>query len=151
MKDVSKETRTALNSIYERLKDELLAFDAPDCLTLEVTLYGVRHLCYVLDGFDSKLHYSMDFTEGENYRHSKGKTPINCLFASSSVIPFERKFDLMHEAIETFLMRWCGMTYDEAHEIANSYERAYRLEYRNRRPKDEIKYFKLHEGELVRE
>ena len=138
-----------LPDVYAYLKNKLMVFDDPACIDTDIVMAGKKFKCVVIDAFDAKLNHNMDFTEGDNGWHEKWDVPKDVLCASSDSPPFERKFNLMHEAIESLMMWLAGYDYNHAHDVANAYEKMFRLEYANRRPDMDRRYYRLRNGKLV--
>jgi HK97 family phage portal protein len=75
------------------------------------------------------VQWNMDFIEGG---HDLIYTfiPMNTVWIDGTAPEHEYKFNLLHELIERHLMAG-GKGYDEAHEIANIFEREKRLEFKS--------------------
>jgi hypothetical protein len=83
---------------------------------------------YAVDFSPIEAFDSMDTVVGANYEKWPAIVPAGQLWADAHEAASEWPHILLHEAVETTLMR-AGWTYDEAHEVANYHERLFMQEY----------------------
>lgn len=92
---------------------------------------------YIVDGAYVKLKWYEDFTEGSNFMVAgKGNEPHpvldfipdNEIWLDGRMTVHELPFILYHELIEVRFMKK-SLSYDDAHELANSYETEARIKY----------------------
>ena len=82
---------------------------------------------YAVDGAAIKVQHYPDFVEGGNDLRYPGFMPANTIWVDANVAPDQWRAIILHEVVERRLMSQ-GLTYDEAHPIANRYEMEYRRE-----------------------
>jgi hypothetical protein len=83
---------------------------------------------YSVDGDEVKTKYCMDFVEaGNDARYTF--IPSNQVWVDIEINIRDHPFIVYHEVIERTLMKRVGLSYDEAHNIANKYEKERRVEF----------------------
>jgi ankyrin repeat protein len=97
--------------------------DADD--RIDKTFIGyVKYDLFLVNGDEVKDKYGMDFMDGGNFE-SYGFIGDGEIWVDWDIEPHDWKFIFLHEITETHLMMG-GMKYDDAHVIANKYEKRYR-------------------------
>jgi hypothetical protein len=103
---------------------------------------------YLVDGNAVKLRYKMDFVEGNNSMESSW-IPKDELWISDELVPKYWAPVLYHEAHEWRDMRR-GMSYDQAHRIANRHEKVLRKGMEDENNEDAAKICNAPDGKIVR-
>ena len=76
----------------------------------------------LVDGDAIKKKYFMDYVEGGNDMAYKWM-PKNQIWIDDNMSPKVMPHIIYHEYLERYLMKYKGMKYDDAHKIANKYEK----------------------------
>jgi hypothetical protein len=102
---------------------------------------------YIVDGDFIKIKWMGDFTEGGNFCvYGPGNStypdldfiPDHEIWVDGRISIHELSFILYHELIEVrFMLK--GLKYDDAHEIANAYEKEARIHYTLKNQKEKIR------------
>jgi len=75
-----------------------------------------------VDGDKVKERFEMDFVEGGNDQRY-GFIPPKTVWVDNRLDKEDWRYIILHETVERTLMKYLGLTYDQAHEIANWEER----------------------------
>ena len=81
---------------------------------------------FLVDGDKIKIKYDLDFVEGGNdaiYNY----IPANTLWIDKNLDKHEYPFIILHEFVERYLMKKYGLEYNDAHDLANHYEKKFRI------------------------
>lgn len=86
----------------------------------------LEYKVYIVDGDLIKIHCNMDFVEGSNFR-AADYVPGNQIWLDNNIDIHDWAFLLFHESVELLHMK-TGIPYNQAHDIANEFERKVREE-----------------------
>ena len=121
-----------VKSINDRLIDDYLNADEIwsiiskiDWSSKIVVVPSLNIVFRLVDGDEVKVQYDMDFVEGgSNSRY--WFIPFNEIWIDYNIDSHDYYYIALHETIERIIMFVFGLDYDDAHKIANYYEKKFR-------------------------
>ena len=87
----------------------------------------------ILRDFDDVcVNLSMDSVEGDNDQADPDYMPKDTIWIDWDMKIGEYKFIILHESVEHWLMKTYKLEYQNAHDIANYFEKIYRQKFPNK-------------------
>jgi len=108
-------------SVSTEIGDQLLSIGK--ILDVEIFLRDFDDVC---------VNLSMDSVEGDNDQADPDYMPKDTIWIDWDMKIGEYKFIILHESVEHWLMKTYSLPYQEAHDIANYFERLHRIKFPNK-------------------
>ena len=89
---------------------------------------------YLVSGEKVRNEIDIDFTQGGNEAAYPGYVPVDEIWIDDAMHALDRIATIFHEIIELNLVKYGGMDYDKAHEIACKREIEFRKELAKKQP-----------------
>jgi hypothetical protein len=89
---------------------------------------------YLVSGEQVRNQIDIDFTQGGNEAAYPGYVPTDEIWIDDAMHSLDRIATIFHEIVELNLVKYGGMDYDKAHEIACAREIEFRKDLARKRP-----------------